>query len=89
MLAAVARRRGRCHLETSVSKLRLKIRHIDMAPSIKTEAIERLARERARRGAGGDLPARLDALSRHLRAAYDTRPVSKAEWDEASGDEAA
>ncbi len=59
-----------------------------------TEAVtaalrERLARERARRNAGGDLPGRLDALSRRLRAAYDTRPVSKAEWDEASGDDAA
>ena len=59
-----------------------------------TEAVtaalrERLARERARREDRGDLPARLDALSRRLRAAYDTRPVSKAEWDEASGDDAA
>jgi antitoxin VapB len=59
-----------------------------------TEAVtaalrERLARERARRNDGRDLPARLDTLSRRLRAAYDTRPVSKVEWDEASGDDAA
>jgi hypothetical protein len=33
-----------------------------------------------------ELPARLDALSRHLRVAYDARPVSKAEWDEAGGE---
>lgn len=57
-----------------------------------TEAVtaalrERLARERARRAAGGDLAERLAALSERLRAAYDTRPVSRAEWDAASGDE--
>ena len=59
-----------------------------------TEAVtaalrERLARERARREAAADLPARLAALSRRLRADYDTRPVSRAEWDEASGEDAA
>ena len=58
-----------------------------------TEAVtvalrERLARERARREAANSLPARLTALSRRLRSEYDTRPVSKAEWDAASGDEA-
>jgi antitoxin VapB len=56
-----------------------------------TEAVtvalrERLAREKARRTAEADLPARLAALSSRLRAAYDTRPVSRAEWDAASGD---
>jgi len=59
-----------------------------------TEAVtaalrERLARERARREAAADLPARLAALSRRLRADYDTRPVSRAEWDEASGEDTA
>ena len=54
-----------------------------------TEAVtkalrERLERERQR--AGDDLPARLDDLTRRLRAAYDTRPVRRAEWDAASGD---
>ncbi len=57
-----------------------------------TEAVtaalrERLARERARRVAEADLPARLAALSARLRSAYDTRPVSKEEWDAAAGDE--
>jgi antitoxin VapB len=57
-----------------------------------TEAVtnalgERLARERARRLAASDLPARLDALGRQLRRSYDTRPVSRAEWEAASGDE--
>jgi len=46
---------------------------------------ERLTRERARR----EVPARLASLSRRLRATYDTWPVSKAEWDEASGDDLA
>jgi antitoxin VapB len=57
-----------------------------------TEAVtaalrERLARERARRATCADLPARLMALSSQLRAAYDTRPVSREEWDLAAGDE--
>lgn len=57
-----------------------------------TEAVtaalrERLARERARRIAAGDLPARLGTLARRLRASYDTRPVTAAEWDAASGDD--
>lgn len=58
-----------------------------------TEAVtaalrERLARERVRREAAASLPARLAALSGELRAAYDTRPVSRAEWDVAAGDDA-
>jgi len=57
-----------------------------------TEAVtialrERLARERARRLGARDLPARLGALAKRLSASYDTRPVSRAEWDAASGDE--
>ena len=57
-----------------------------------TEAItvalrERLARERAKRKANADLPSRLNALSARLRTAYDTRPVSREEWDGASGDD--
>ncbi len=57
-----------------------------------TEAVtvalrERLARERARREAAASLATRLAALSGELRTAYDTRPVSRAEWDAAAGDE--
>ncbi len=57
-----------------------------------TEAVtaalrERLARERARRATEADLPVRLAALSDRLRVAYDTRPVSREEWDAAAGDE--
>lgn len=57
-----------------------------------TEAVtaalrERLARERTKRLAGDEFTARVLALARRLRTSYDTRPVSKAEWDAASGDE--
>jgi antitoxin VapB len=48
---------------------------------------ERLARERAKHEAAVDLPARIAAFSRRIRDAYDMRPVTKAEWDAASGDE--
>jgi len=60
-----------------------------MTDAVTAALRERLARERARREAAADLPARLAALSRRLRADYDTRPVSRAEWDEASGEDAA
>ena len=58
-----------------------------------TEAVtvalrERLACERTRREAAANLPERMSALSTRLRAAYDTRPVGREEWDAASGDEA-
>jgi len=57
-----------------------------------TEAVtaalrERLQRERARRIGIDNLPDRLLALATQLRARYDTRPVTKAEWDAATGDE--
>lgn len=58
-----------------------------------TEAVtaalrERIARERVRRETAASLPVRLTALSRELRAAYDTRPISRTERDAAAGDEA-
>jgi antitoxin VapB len=51
-----------------------------------TEAVtvalrERLLREEARRASAKDLPVRLAAFAKRVRGAYDTRPVSKAEWD--------
>ena len=54
-----------------------------------TEAVtatlrERLARER--REAGEEYAERVAAAAARLRVRYDTRPVSKAEWDAASGD---
>jgi antitoxin VapB len=57
-----------------------------MTEVVTTALRERLARERARRAADKDLPARLAALAQQLRTAYDTRPVTKAEWDAACGD---
>jgi antitoxin VapB len=58
-----------------------------------TEAVtvalrERLAREQVRRQVAPDIRARVAALTERIRSTYDTRPVSKAEWDAASGDEA-
>ena len=41
----------------------------------------------ARRVAAEDLPARFTRLSKRLRRAYDTRPVSRDEWNAASGDD--
>ena len=47
----------------------------------------RLARDRSHRVPAAELPARLSALARRLRTSYDTRPVSRSEWNEASGEE--
>ena len=57
-----------------------------------TEAVtvalrERLARERAARKAAADLPARIKAFSESVRGNYDASPVTKQEWDRASGDD--
>ncbi len=56
-----------------------------------TEAVtvalrERLARERARREAEGEYVARATQAAARLRVHYDTRPVTQAEWDDASGE---
>ncbi|MFL5252861.1 MAG: type II toxin-antitoxin system VapB family antitoxin [Rhodopila sp.] len=48
---------------------------------------ERLAREQAKRQAAPDIRARVAALTERIRSTYDTRLVSKAEWNAASGDE--
>ncbi len=48
---------------------------------------ERLIRERQRREATASLPARVADLAARLRVAYDTRPITRAEWDEAAGDQ--
>jgi antitoxin VapB len=59
----------------------------NLTEAVTTALRERLERERAKRASGDDLPARLSDLAQRLRASYDTRPVSRAEWDAASGDE--
>ena len=48
---------------------------------------ERLVRERARRLEAQDLPSRLEVLAQELRPFYDRRPIGRAEWNSASGDE--
>jgi antitoxin VapB len=57
-----------------------------MTDAVTVALRERLARERARRATDADLPARLAALSSQLRAAYDTRPISREEWDAAASE---
>lgn len=58
-----------------------------MTEAVTTALRERLARERARRETAASLPVRLTTLSARLRSAYDTRPVTREEWDAAAGDE--
>jgi antitoxin VapB len=53
--------------------------------AVTTALRERLERERARRQGG--FAERLATFSRRLQSAYDTRPVTRREWDIASGDE--
>jgi antitoxin VapB len=56
-----------------------------LAKAVTVALRERLERVRAKR-ANEDLSLRLNALAMRLRAAYDTRPVSRVEWDAAAGD---
>ena len=57
-----------------------------------TEAVtialrERLTRERARCHRHADLRERLASLSARIGGAYDTRPITKEEWDAALGED--
>ena len=58
-----------------------------MTEAVTTALRERLDRERAARADDQDLPGRIERVAAYLRRRYDTRPVTKAEWDWASGDE--
>ncbi len=58
-----------------------------MTAAVTVALRERLEREQSRRQAAPDIRARVAALTASVGAAYDTRPVGKAEWDAASGDE--
>lgn len=58
-----------------------------MTEAVTRALAERLERTRAARAADKDLPERIEALAASFRQNYNTRPVSKAEWDWASGDE--
>ena len=56
-----------------------------------TEAVTVALRERCDRERGAQRTpeqriAEIDAFLERIRGHYDTRPVSKEEWDEASGD---
>jgi antitoxin VapB len=58
-----------------------------MTEAVTRSLAERLERLRRAREADRNLPARLQAFARHIASDYDTRPVTQAEWDAASGDE--
>ncbi|WMT92591.1 type II toxin-antitoxin system VapB family antitoxin [Pelagibacterium sp. H642] len=57
-----------------------------MTDAITTAMRERLERVRAEREAHGDYVARVQAFVRKRAHLFDRRPVTKQEWDEASGD---
>ncbi len=58
-----------------------------MTAAVTRALAERLERERAAREPDADLPARIKAFAHSIRPNYDTRPVTRAEWDQACGDE--
>lgn len=58
-----------------------------MTDAVTVALRERLDRVRDRHQAAESLPERLEALARRFRAEFDPQPVTKAEWDEAAGDE--
>ena len=57
-----------------------------MTQAVTTALRERLEREQGRRRPDADYVARVTALAERLRANVDTRPVTREEWDAASGD---
>lgn len=59
-----------------------------LTDSITKALREHLERERAARQAEGDLPKRIREFAARIEGNFDTRPVTGAEWDWASGDEA-
>ncbi|MBC7768497.1 MAG: type II toxin-antitoxin system VapB family antitoxin [Phycisphaerales bacterium] len=58
-----------------------------MTEAVTRALAERLERERAARAADGDLADRLKAFAERIARNYDKRPVTKQEWDRASGEE--
>ncbi|MGD9880090.1 MAG: type II toxin-antitoxin system VapB family antitoxin [Reyranella sp.] len=57
-----------------------------MTDAITKAMRERLERVRAERAAQGDYFARVQDFVRRQAPLFDRRPVTKEEWDEASGD---
>ena len=58
-----------------------------MTQAVTVALRERLERVRATRQARGSLAQDMMAFAESVRGHYDTRPITKAEWDWASGDE--
>jgi antitoxin VapB len=58
-----------------------------MTEAVTRALAERLERLRRARDADRDLPQRLKEFAQRYRRDYDTRPVTKEEWDRACGDE--
>jgi antitoxin VapB len=59
-----------------------------MTEAVTKSLAERLERVRKARKARENLPARLKRLAKRIAGNYETRPVTKDEWDTASGDDA-
>ena len=57
-----------------------------MTEAITRSLAERLERVRRAREAGQNLPERVSKLADRISEHYDTRPVTKQEWDDASGE---
>jgi len=57
-----------------------------MTAAVTVALRERLARERAKRQLQANMADRVVAFAETIRPQYDTRPVTQAEWDAASGD---
>ena len=58
-----------------------------MTEAVTRALAERLERLRRAREADRDLPRRLKEFAQRYKSDYDTRPVTKEEWDQACGDE--
>jgi antitoxin VapB len=52
-----------------------------MTQAVTVALRERLERERARRAKIAGLAHRIEEVANELRKGFDTKPVSKAEWD--------
>ena len=57
-----------------------------MTEAITKSLAERLERVRKTRQEDKDLPARVAAFVDRMARNYDVRPITKKEWDQASGD---
>jgi antitoxin VapB len=58
-----------------------------MTEAVTRALAERLERLRRAREEDRDLPRRLKEFAQRYKSDYDTRPVTKEEWDRACGDE--